>query len=98
MSGPTKTLRTAPWPDFKGRVVREGDRIAHPDGQCGTVVFLSHELIPGDQWRIQYDGCKELSRLALQIGNKGMAERACCHKTVTKRCDGCPHSCDETKP
>jgi hypothetical protein len=65
--------RKAPWPDFKGQDIHECDVIKHPSGEMGVVVFMSSEAEPGDQWRVRYqDGT--LSRLALQIGDKGMAE------------------------
>jgi hypothetical protein len=62
----------APWPDFTGHDIHEGDTIEHPSGERGTVVFLAHEADPGDQWRVDYGG-GNLSRLCLQIGDKGRA-------------------------
>jgi hypothetical protein len=63
----------APWPDFAGATIRSGDRIAHPDGAAGTVVYVPGFDGPHDSWRVVYDGSAELSRLCLQIGDKGMA-------------------------
>ena len=65
-------MNKAPWPDFDGKEIHEGDTIEHPLGERGTVVFLSHESDPGDQWRVDY-GTAGLSRLCLQIGDKGRA-------------------------
>lgn len=62
----------APWPDFAGHDIHEGDTIEHPSGDRGTVAFLAHEKDPGDQWRVDY-GTGDLSRLCLQIGDKGRA-------------------------
>lgn len=65
--------RVAPWPDYRGREIREDDTIQHPDGDRGVVVFLGEYSDPGDQWRVDY-GDGFLSRLSLQIGDKGRAE------------------------
>ena len=65
-------MRVAPWPDYAGKPIREGDTITHPSGQSGVVVFLGDETDPRDQWRVDY-GSHGLSRLCLQIGDKGMA-------------------------
>jgi hypothetical protein len=32
--------RTAPWPDYEGNPIREGDRICHPEGDQGDVYRL----------------------------------------------------------
>ena len=64
--------RLAPWPDFVGKQIFEGDTLVHPAGDRGVVVFLEEHTLPGDQWRVRYtDGT--LSRLALQINDKGQA-------------------------
>lgn len=61
----------APWRDFAGNEIYNGDVICHPSGERGKVVFLPSETEPADQWRVDYgDG---LSRLCLQIGDKGRA-------------------------
>lgn len=65
-------MKKAPWPDYAGAEIREGDTIQHPDGERGTVVFLADEKEPSDQWRVDYGG-GYLSRLCLQIGDKGQA-------------------------
>lgn len=65
-------MRKAPWPDFAGAPIHEGDTIRHPSGEHGVVVFLPHEECHDDQWRIDY-GTGDLSRLRLQIGDKGQA-------------------------
>jgi hypothetical protein len=64
----------APWPDYAGSPIHAGDTLRHPTGETGTVVFLSGETDPGDQWRVDYGpGSGGLSRLCLQIGSKGQA-------------------------
>lgn len=62
----------APWKDFKGNNIFEGDKIIHPSGESGIVVFRKNSISDSDNWLVDYDdGC--LSRLCLQIGDKGMA-------------------------
>ncbi|MFA6204435.1 MAG: hypothetical protein WC710_14755 [Gallionella sp.] len=65
-------MNKAPWPDFHGHVIYEGNKIEHPSGERGTVVFFADEIDPSDQWRVDY-GTGNLSRLCLQIGDKGQA-------------------------
>jgi hypothetical protein len=68
------TSRTAPWPDFQGQPIHEGDTIQHPvSGQSGRVLFLQDEEEPANAWRVDYGDGKLLSRLCLQIGEKGRA-------------------------
>jgi hypothetical protein len=62
----------APWRDFAGNEIYDGDVICHPSGERGKVVFLRSGTNPEDQWRVKYeDG--QFSRLCLQIGDKGRA-------------------------
>lgn len=61
-----------PWPDYSGKPIHEGDKIRHPSGEEGTVIFYPHEDDPGDAWRVDY-GTRFVSRLCLQIGSKGQA-------------------------
>jgi hypothetical protein len=69
--GPLPTIRKAPWKDFAGSDIYEGDIIAHPSAEQGTVVFCADETEAVDQWRVIYrDGN---TRLVLQIGDKGQA-------------------------
>lgn len=65
-------MEKAPWPDFAGYDIREGDILEHPDGARGTVVFLASAAEPSDQWRVVY-GDGTYTRLCLQIGEKGRA-------------------------
>jgi hypothetical protein len=65
-------MNKAPWPDFAGNDIHDGDTIEHPSGERGTVVLLAQESDPGDQWRVDY-GDAPLSRLCLQVGDKGCA-------------------------
>jgi hypothetical protein len=65
-------MNKAPWPDFAGNDIHEGDIIRHPDGGEGTVVFLHEESEPSDRWRVNYP-LAGMGRLSLQIGDKGQA-------------------------
>ncbi len=65
-------MKKAPWPDYAGNEIHEGDRIQHPSGEVGVVVHLADEHEPEDQWRVDY-GDGTLSRLCLQVGDKGRA-------------------------
>lgn len=64
--------RQAPWPDYAGNPIYEGDLIRHPLGETGKVVFVPTEEDQSSQWRVAY-GDGMLSRLGLQIGDKGQA-------------------------
>ncbi|MCK4891534.1 MAG: hypothetical protein KAS78_02585 [Candidatus Pacebacteria bacterium] len=61
-----------PWSDFENNELFEGDIIVHPDGTTGTIIFKSEYINPHNQWFVDY-GEGDLSRLNLQIGDKGRA-------------------------
>lgn len=65
-------MNKAPWKDFRGADIFAGDFIVHPDGMTGLVVFFADREEPSDQWLVDY-GNGSLSRLCLQIGDKGRA-------------------------
>lgn len=59
----------APWPDFVGAPIYEGDVMRHPDGAEGLVVI---DLTVKNVWRVVYPD--EISvALSLQVGDKGRA-------------------------
>ncbi|EJB8469554.1 hypothetical protein MW367_003542 [Acinetobacter baumannii] len=62
----------APWLDYSGNPIFENDLIEHPSGEIGLVIFLESECEPYNQWRVKYND-NVLSRLCLQIGDKGQA-------------------------
>ncbi len=62
----------APWPDYAGCHIHNGDTIRHPDGTVGRVIVVDGETLDEDRWRVDY-GNEHLSRLVLQIGDKGQA-------------------------
>lgn len=65
--------KVAPWPDFAGQPIHEGDVIVHPaTGEYGRV-FRTDAPDPADAWRVDY-GYAAPSRLCLQIGDRGMAQ------------------------
>lgn len=68
--------RLAPWPDYAGNPIREGDTIRHPaDGMTGVVFALMSEADDHERWRVLYGDFEpgRASRLCLQIGWKGQA-------------------------
>lgn len=71
---PGKKAR-CPWRDYAGNVIHEGDKIQHPSGERGTVLYWRHEKEQSDRWRVQYEDAPQgvVSRLGLQIGDKGRA-------------------------
>lgn len=66
--------RKAPWKDFEGNDIHEGDALLHPSGERGVVCFWPNEKEASDQWRVFYAKHGAMhSRLCLQIGDKGRA-------------------------
>lgn len=68
-------MRIAPWNDYKGNIVYEGDTIVHPvdpEYDRGVVEFWPHENGPHAQWRVRYTNGSVLA-LFLQITWKGQA-------------------------
>lgn len=65
----------APWPDFLGQTIRNGDRMSHLDGTEFVVVHFPEFPSSGDAWRAVYctEDSTHVSRLCLQIGDKGQA-------------------------
>jgi hypothetical protein len=63
----------APWQDFHGNDIHEGDTIKHPDGTTGMVVTASNTNVDNDKWRVKYSNDEFPARLCLQIGDKGKA-------------------------
>lgn len=65
------TRLAAPWRDFAGALIHEGDTIRHPTGDTGTVVYdeKREEVL---RWRAVYENGESLW-LGNQIGDKGRA-------------------------
>lgn len=65
-------MEKAPWTDFIGITLFDGDTIIHPSGQSGKIIFKPERERKSDQWVVDYgDGIE--SRLCLQIGDRGRA-------------------------
>ena len=67
--------RKAPWPDYDGNDIYEGDTIKHPSGQMAVVIFKKelNNVSKNYGWRAEYnDGFPSLW-LGNQIGGKGQA-------------------------
>lgn len=85
INGDRSSKAVAPWVDYRGNPITDGDTIVHPDGTTGVVCFcdeppecvhLGLEWSVADQWLVDY-GDTTPSRLLLQIGDEG---RACVKK------------------
>jgi hypothetical protein len=66
-------MNKAPWRDFAGNELYEGDVISHPSGERGKIVFLPQMTDPHARWRVDYGDGTVSSNLGLQIGDKGRA-------------------------
>ena len=66
-------MRAAPWPDFAGSPIHEGDWIEHPNGDRARVLFSLDTKHDGvSRWRAVYENDDSLW-LGNQIGDKGKA-------------------------
>jgi hypothetical protein len=65
------SLETCPFTDYCGNCIKEGDYIVHPNGDIGRVIVWADQTDPSDRWRVVYGD--EVSRLSLQVGERGMA-------------------------
>ena len=65
-------MNKAPWLDYAGNEIYEGDTIRHPDGTTGKVIFSEFHGRNGEHWFVDYNN-PPLSLLSMQIGNKGQA-------------------------
>lgn len=65
--------RKAPWPDFAGQSIHEGDWIEHPNGDRARVAYSMDPRHDGaSRWRAVYRDDESLW-LGNQIGDKGRA-------------------------
>ena len=62
----------SPFKDYLGKTIKDGDFIIHPNGETGKVLFKDKQD-PNDSWLVDYRDGTRLSRLCLQVGDKGMA-------------------------
>jgi len=64
---------TAPWPDFLGNPIHEGDKIRRLDGWIGTVFIRKHIMNVSKQWFVNYgDACPSLNLLN-EVGDENQA-------------------------
>lgn len=84
--GRATTKRKAPWPDYAGNPIYDGDTIVHPCGMRGVVVFLPdlkmrRDLygvpLANENWRVRYaddaPDAAPVSLLVMQINDRGQA-------------------------
>lgn len=64
--------QTAPWPDYAGNPVKEGDRMVHASGDSGIVVVTAGGCDDPACWCVDY-GHGNLRSLALEVGADGRA-------------------------
>ncbi len=85
-----KPALKAPWSDWKGDPLYEGDVIKHPEGdnEIGIIIYLRDKDIAYDddlmRWKVKYRGSPVLSSLSLQIGDKGRAVKVKCSELIIK--------------
>ncbi len=65
-------MKKAPWKDYNGNELFEGDKIIHPSGEVGKIVFEKKWEESDSVWFVNY-GNDVFSQLCLQIGWKGQA-------------------------
>ena len=61
--------------DYNGVPLNVGDRIEHPDGDIGTVVYDKKIKDEYRRWRVKYSDLEHSLWLGLQVGDKGQAVR-----------------------
>lgn len=61
--------RKAPWTDYVGNDLYDGDTIIHPSGVKGVITYAKDKDLH-TSWRVRYND-KISSMLSLQIGAKG---------------------------
>jgi len=62
--------KLAPWKDYQGNDLYEGDKLKHPSGQTGVIEYHKDRHNQHDRWLVNY-GDRILSRLCLQINERG---------------------------
>lgn len=69
------TREVAPWPDYAGNPIHEGDSLQHPaSGEVGVVFVRRDELDPILRWRVRYEPEDRGGfHLCLQVDDKGQA-------------------------
>lgn len=62
----------APWPDFDGNQIVEGDRVVLPCGESGVVVCRVPGSLAAEDWCVDYGG-GDLKGLAGEVSKTGRA-------------------------
>ena len=65
-------MNKAPWKDYNGGDIHEGDTMIDASGRVGKVLFMVQPNNIIDQWQVKH-GCSSLSRLVVQISHIGRA-------------------------
>ena len=64
----------APYKDYAGNKILEGDWIIHPTGETGIIIYNPFKNNDEhDNWFVDYKDDSPQSRLSLQVGDKGQA-------------------------
>lgn len=66
--------KICPYRTFTGEKLHNGDHIIHPDGRCAKILYID-KGDDVDSWLCDYEDGSHLSRLCLQVGDKGRAVR-----------------------
>lgn len=66
------TVRACPYKDFNGNTLSDGDCIQHPNGLVARICYVEKNN-KQNSWLCDYLDGSDMSRLCLQIGEKGMA-------------------------
>lgn len=83
---PHGTKRKAPFKDFAGNELFEGDSIRHPANADVGVIFVTEKSIGEHaKWRVKYNDGEDLP-LFLQVDDKGKAVKV--HSVDYRLCDG----------
>lgn len=65
--------KKSPFKDFTGSDLFEGDKIKHPSGCVGIIVYDESKKKLGTEWRVKYLDTQESLWLGNQVGGRGMA-------------------------
>lgn len=62
----------APWKDYSGNDIHEGDTLIDSSGRVGKVLLMQQPNNIVDRWQVTH-GCSKLIRLVVQISHVGKA-------------------------
>lgn len=61
------TRETAPWPDFLGKPIYEGDRVCDNTGDVGIVVTRKHISNPKRRWWVRLENREGFANLRYSL-------------------------------